>query len=254
MAPPRLASWALAALLGSGVAHAQAAAPDPRYAQLPALEWFAVNTNERVTARLYRPDGSLDPVVQQQLSHLLRDTQSNRDCPVIQRTLRLLVRVAAHFSATRIEVISAYRTGRRRDGSREGYHGVGSAVDFRLPGVEPGLVAAYARTLAHVGVGSYPHQGFVHLDSRDQSFFWENANGRGRRRGWDRPVDRAGAQERDRAWTAAEDVPWDPPGATYEHLDATPPTQPGAHHSRSRRSHRGRHRPRPTLHVFQGAG
>jgi uncharacterized protein YcbK (DUF882 family) len=234
--------------------------PDPRYATLPELTWRTINTREVVRARLYRPDGTVDPAVVRQLAHMLRDVVTGEDAPVVTRTLQLIVKIATHFDAREIEIVSGYRTGRNALGRRirhEGYHSVGSAVDFRIVGVETALVAAYARTFAHVGVGLYPRLDFVHLDSRETTFFWENRAGRGRR-GYDRPLVRQGAAERDRTWQAEDDAPWDPPGVTLT-LDTHPRTAPGAHRSHRRSRHRrdrqshSRHRPRRELHVFTGA-
>lgn len=229
---------------------------DPRYRQLPAITWVTVDDREQVVARLYRDDGTIDPDTVQRLSWLLRDRNTGEPAPLVPRTLQLLVRIATHFGVDRIEVISGYRTGRRRDGRRirrEGYHSVGSAVDFRLPGVDSGLVAAYARTFAHVGVGWYSRQGFVHLDSREQSFYWECRARRGRR-GWNRPLDRTGAAERDAAWNPADDAPWDPPGARYN-LAVHVRTHPGSsrRHRHAHHHHRYRHRGHRPLRVFYGA-
>lgn len=234
---------------------------DPRYAALPEITWRAINTREVVRARLYRADGTVDPAVLQRLARLLRDVRTGEESPVVTRTLQLIVKIATHFDAREIEIVSAYRTGRTASGRRvrrEGYHGVGSAVDFRVPGVETALVAAYARTFSHVGVGMYPRLNFVHLDSRDTTYFWENRAGRSHH-GYDRPLVREGVADRDRAWSAEADVPWDPPGVVVQ-LDTHPRTAPGArrsrrHSRRSRHHHRSnRHHPRRELHVFSGSG
>lgn len=236
--------------------NAQAPAQDPRFSALPEITFRAINTRETVRARLYRSDGTVDPAVVQRLSRLLRDVPTGEDSPVVVRTLQLIVKVATRFDAREIEVVSAYRTGRTASGRRvrrEGYHGVGSAVDFRVPGVEPALVAAYARTFSHVGVGLYPRLGFVHIDSRETSYFWENRAGRSHH-GYDRPLARDHAPERERSWSSDADLPWDPPGVTVE-LDTHPRTAPGARRARRhsrRHRHRRSRRHRPTLHVFSG--
>jgi uncharacterized protein YcbK (DUF882 family) len=229
------------------------AAPDARYAQLPELTFRAVNTREDAHVRIYRPDGTVDPDVRTALGWLFRDLATGAPSPVVPRTLQLLVRVATHFNATRVDVVSAYRTGLAPSGRRvrrEGYHSVGSAVDFVLPGQDMAVVAAYARTFAHVGVGWYPREGFVHLDSREQTFFWENRSRR-HHHGWDRPLERVGTTERDAAWTPANDAPWDAPGAAPA-LVVHPRTQPGAHPPRHHHGHHG-HRSHPPLEVFHGA-
>jgi uncharacterized protein YcbK (DUF882 family) len=245
-------------------AHAQAAATvatnvatanDPRYAALPEITFRAINTGEEIRVRLYRTDGTVDPVAVERLGHLLRDLATDEPSPVVTRTLQLLVRVATHFGADTIEVVSGYRSGRNRRGHRvrrEGYHSVGSAIDFRMPGQDMLRVAAYARTFGHVGVGWYPTSGFVHLDSREQSFHWENHAGHGHH-GWDRPLDRAACVAHDEAWTAAQDAPWDPPGAPVE-LVLHPPTAEGARrprHARRDGHHRGSHRHHAPLRVFE---
>ncbi|MBL8681369.1 MAG: YcbK family protein [Myxococcales bacterium] len=250
---------------GSSAATAAVSRPttaDPRFAALPELTFRAINTRETVRARLYRADGTVDPAVVERLARLLRDLPTGESSPVVVRTLQLIVKVATHFDAREIEVVSAYRTGRSSSGRRvrrEGYHGVGSAIDFRIPSVEPALIAAYARTFSHVGVGLYPRLGFVHIDSREQSFFWENRAGRSHH-GWDRPLARDGVPERERSWSSDADLPWDPPGVSIT-LDTHPRTAPGAHRSR-RHARRGRHhrrhrthrRGRLPLHVFSGGG
>lgn len=234
---------------------------DPRFAALPELTWRAVNTREVVRARLYRADGTVDPAVMSRLSHLLRDIPTGEDSPVVARTLQLIVKIAARFDAREVEIVSAYRTGRSASGRRvrrEGYHGVGSAIDFRLVGVEPVMIAAYARTFSHVGVGLYPRLNFVHIDSRETSFFWENRAGRSHH-GYDRPLARDGLVDRERSWSTDADLPWDPPGVTIA-LDTHPRTAAGAHRTRRHARRGGRHhrrhhhrRHRPELHVFAGS-
>jgi uncharacterized protein YcbK (DUF882 family) len=229
------------------------AEPSANYAALPELIWRSVNTREVVRARLYLPDGSVDVRVVRQLAHLLRDVPTGRESPVVQRTLKLIVKAAQRFGALEVDVVSAYRTGRSASGRRvrhEGYHSVGSAIDFRFPTFDMAQIAAYARTFAHVGVGYYPESQFVHLDSREQSYFWENRATRGRR-GWDRPLARTGADERDRSWTESQDQPFD--RGEPVPLVLHPPTAAGAsRHRHRRRHHRGhrRHHGHPALRVF----
>ena len=229
------------------------------YGALTELIWRSVNTREVVRTRLYLPSGAIDESAVRQLAHLLRDIPTGRSSPVVQRTLKLIVKAAQRFGALEVDVVSAYRTGRSASGRRvrhEGYHSVGSAVDFRFPTVDMAQVAAYGRTFAHVGVGYYPETNFVHLDSREQSYFWEHRGGR-HRRGSDRALSRGNAEDRDRNWTAADDVPWDPPGVQLV-LDVHPePVTRGSNrarrrHSHSQRRHRHHRRHHPSLHVFEG--
>lgn len=230
-------------------ADAPTAPTDARYAALAPITFHGANVSETLTVRPYLSDGTLDPAVLRQLAHLLRDSRNDEDSPLVARTIRLLTRVTEHFHASRIHIVSGFRS--RRYG-REGYHGEGSAIDFTLPGVSMLEVAAYARTLSHVGVGWYPRSNFVHLDSRSHSYFWIHRAG-GRSHGGDRPLDRAEVATRDRAWSADDDVPWDPPGAAPA-LDLHPRVLNDAprRHARRGRGHNRRTRSRTPLHVFQG--
>jgi uncharacterized protein YcbK (DUF882 family) len=228
--------------------------PDVRYSQLGELRFHSINTREEASVRIYRTDGTVNAEALETLGRLFRDLPTGAPSPIVPRTMQLLERIATHFGVARLDVVSAYRSGLSSSGRRvhrEGYHGVGSAVDFTIPGLDMVRVAAYARTFAHVGVGWYPRENFVHLDSRDDTFFWENLSRR-RHHGWDRPLDRTGVAERDAAWTPADDAPWDRPGETPV-LVLHPATQAGAHHHHAHHHH-GRHaHAHPPLHVFHGA-
>jgi hypothetical protein len=92
--------------------------------------------------------------------------------------LDLVYRVAVHFSAPEVRVISGYRTPRATSHSN---HGRGRAMDLVIPGTSDEEVARYAREQGFVGVGVYPVSGFLHLDIRERSYFWVDYSGPGRR-------------------------------------------------------------------------
>lgn len=96
--------------------------------------------------------------------------------PISGRLLDLLYRTMVHFDVPYIWVVSGYRPSRST--SR---HSQGRAVDMVLPGVSDENLATYLRTLGFVGVGIYPQSGFVHLDVREQSYFWVDRSLPGRR-------------------------------------------------------------------------
>jgi hypothetical protein len=83
------------------------------------------------------------------------------------RTLDLVYAATLHFGCPYVTLISGIR--KDRGGSR---HSHGLAADIVLPGVDDEELAAYFRAQGFVGVGTYPRAGFVHVDTRDQSFFW----------------------------------------------------------------------------------
>jgi hypothetical protein len=92
------------------------------------------------------------------------------------RLLDLLYITARHFDVPQVVVTSGYRPGRKAS-----LHAWGRAADIELPGVDYRALAEYARGLGFVGVGYYPRTGSVHLDVREQSYFWVSWAPRGRR-------------------------------------------------------------------------
>jgi len=152
------------------------------FTALPALDVYFVNTRKSEQLRLYDAFGQVDEKAARRLDALLGDTHDRKNYTTTQldrRTLQLLFRAAYHFRSQKVEVVSAYRKPGRR---RQGYHGTGQAIDFRLDGVPAAKLAAYLRTLPRVGVGIYTHPRtqFVHLDSRSRSFHWMDGSPPGR--------------------------------------------------------------------------
>lgn len=142
------------------------------------IDFYAVNTGERVAVRLFEPDGTLREEGARQVRLVARDRRTGTDHEIDPRLLALLYRLASVLDAPQISIISGFRPARGRGHS---LHAEGRAVDIVVPGVELERVAQVARGFGHVGVGTYPTSGFVHLDVRDRSFFWVDASGPGRR-------------------------------------------------------------------------
>lgn len=156
--------------------------PASPFTSLPSIGIANLSTGETLRIKLYDDAGNVDADSATKLDALLvdaRDPEHVEQIELDRRTLKLLFRAAYHFDAKRVEVVSAYRKPGRR---REGLHGQGRAIDFKLPGVKPAALASYLRTLPRVGVGVYTHKRtqFVHLDSRDRSFHWLDASPPGR--------------------------------------------------------------------------
>ncbi len=169
---------------------------------LPALRFVNTRTGASCRARLYADEGRLDEDAAAAIDGVLpeRDAAPRR---LDRRLLQLVVKAAAHFGATRVEVVSSFRDG-ARPGSR---HRSGEALDFRLAGVTAARLAAFLRGGARVGVGVYTHRRtqFVHLDVREQSYHWADASPPGAWWRESRLTDR-GASARDGAWRPEQDL------------------------------------------------
>jgi len=111
------------------------------------------------------------------VSHILREASTGHEIAIDPRLLDILYRIQRHFNAQEIRVISSYRT--PVEGNGQGNHGRGRAVDFVVPGADDADVARFARGLGFVGVGLYPVGSFVHVDVREQSYFWIDRSGPG---------------------------------------------------------------------------
>jgi hypothetical protein len=103
----------------------------------------------------------------------LRDHFTNQATRMDTRLIGVLTRVADKFQASRIDVVSGYRSPKynlmlRKKGhqvARDSQHTHGNAVDFRIRGVGTREVLHYVRSLRMGGVGFYPHSQFVHSDT-----------------------------------------------------------------------------------------
>lgn len=93
----------------------------------------------------------------------------------------LLQQIRQHFG-TPLTITSAYRTpahNKACGGAAYSQHLYGRAADFKIAGVGPDTVAAYAETLlpGRGGIGVYPPktgraEGWVHIDTRASKSRW----------------------------------------------------------------------------------
>lgn len=166
---------ALAALPLAAVAPARAAvAPAPA---TPSARWLALShthTGERLEIAFadgtaYRPDALT------RLDRFLRDHYTGEVGRMDPLLFDQMDRLAQRLGATRgFEIISGYRcpaTNERLKRTRGGgvatrsLHMDGRAIDLRLPGVPLADLRDAALSLAAGGVGYYPREQFVHIDT-----------------------------------------------------------------------------------------
>lgn len=110
---------------------------------------------------------------------LLRDHYTNQTTDVDMALLLAVTRAALRFNATRVEVVSGFRSPKynlllRKKGRQvaaSSQHCEGRAVDFRLAGVSTRELWRFVRSLRLGGVGFYPHSRFVHCDTGPVRFW-----------------------------------------------------------------------------------
>jgi uncharacterized protein YcbK (DUF882 family) len=182
--------------------------PPSRFARLPALRIENQTSRESLNLRLYDATGTVDESAARALDQLLCDARKpklHETTTMARRTLQLLFKAAYHFRSYEVEVVSGYRKPGRR---REGPHGTGSAIDFRLSGVKAAELAAYLRQIPRTGVGVYTHPKtqYVHLDTREHSFHWLDASPP--RRHWrERSIGSARLPQLDQSYSPTVDLP-----------------------------------------------
>jgi hypothetical protein len=103
----------------------------------------------------------------------LRDHYTKESTQADTRLAGVLAAAAIRFRASRIEVVSGYRSPKynlmlRKKGhqvARESQHMQGTAVDFRIYGVATEALREFVRGLRLGGVGYYPRTRFIHADT-----------------------------------------------------------------------------------------
>jgi hypothetical protein len=120
--------------------------------------------------------------VEDRFHPFLRDHFTNQATTMDVRLIDVLAQVARKFRASRIEVVSGYRSPKynlmlRKKGrqvARSSQHMEGHAVDFRIRGVPTPVLLRFVRSLHRGGVGFYPHSQFVHSDT-GKIRFWRGS-------------------------------------------------------------------------------
>lgn len=130
------------------------------------------NTNETHTGTYWK-NGYYVPDELANFDYLLRDHRQNKVRPIDTDLIDLVHDLQIIFDQD-IHAISCYRTQktndmlRRRSGkkvAKNSYHIKGMAMDLRIPSIPTKAIREAAKTMSVGGVGWYPRQGFVHIDS-----------------------------------------------------------------------------------------
>ena len=144
----------------------------------PLLVVYSLNTRDKIAMRAASDRGGFGTRDLDKLAHVLREPSSGNEHPIDPALVDLVYRIQSHFHAQEIRVVSCYRTPHRANSSN---HGRGRAIDIIVPGATDAQVAQFAREQGFVGVGLYPTSGFVHVDVRQRSYFWQDFSAPGHR-------------------------------------------------------------------------
>lgn len=142
------------------------------------IAFRSVHTGERIDARYFNASGWDDQGLAE-IAHGLRDWRTGDVSPIDRGLIALLTELRDTLDvATQkpFDLISGFRSPatnsglRKAGGSHTGVatksqHMLGKAVDIALPGIPLDRLRAAARAAAKGGVGFYPSDGFVHIDT-----------------------------------------------------------------------------------------
>jgi len=150
------------------------------FAALPErrLAFRNIHTNETFDARFFGANG-WDQKGLAELNHGLRDWRNNESTQMDPKLMLLLSQIRDKLDLapqTKIEMISGYRSPqtnsslRARGGAHTGVasksqHMLGKATDIHMPGVPLDRLHLVALSMQAGGVGYYPKDGFVHVDT-----------------------------------------------------------------------------------------
>ncbi|ENY73423.1 YcbK family protein [Aeromonas diversa] len=164
-------------LLGTGCLLTAALLPQTALASRStshrSLTIHNLNTGEHTEASYWENGRYLQDGLAE-LNHIFRDYRRNEVFTIDRKLFDQLFLLQHKLGRTgRIELISGYRSpstnSRKRQRSRgvakRSYHTLGQAVDVRLPGVPLSHLRQAALQLKVGGVGYYPGDNFVHLDT-----------------------------------------------------------------------------------------
>lgn len=142
------------------------------------LAFRNVHTNERVDARYFGP-GGYDAQGLAEINHGLRDWRTGQTLSMDHDLIDLLSSLRDRLGVAPrkgFDLISGYRSPatnsalRSRGGAHTGVasksqHMLGKATDVAMPGVPLATLRSAALSMRRGGVGYYPRDGFVHVDT-----------------------------------------------------------------------------------------
>jgi uncharacterized protein YcbK (DUF882 family) len=111
-----------------------------------------------------RRDGTMDKDTAVAVTHIFRCKQTERQHAIARKTLAMLADLADKYDKE-IEFVSAYRV--QAGESPTSPHRDARAIDFRIRGTKLTEVRDYLwRKYSSVGIGWYPSEQFIHMDTR----------------------------------------------------------------------------------------
>ena len=136
---------------------------------------IAANTLESVEVRYV--DGVVDETSRQQIDHLMRCLRTDGAKRIDVRLIDILRDISREVGGKPLELVSGYRA--PQNWHDHNFHTRGQAADIRVAGMGANKLRKIARKLGVRGVGWYPTTNMIHVDTRDEEWFWTDWSGPG---------------------------------------------------------------------------
>ena len=136
---------------------------------------ISANTLESVEVRYV--DGVVDETSRQQVDHLMRCLKTDGAKRIDTRLIDTLREIAKEVDGKPLELVSGYRA--PQNWHDHNFHTRGQAADIRVEGMGANKLRKIARKLGVRGVGWYPTTNMIHVDTRDEDWFWTDWSGPG---------------------------------------------------------------------------
>ena len=165
----------------------------------PTIELEHLTTHATYKLRPDSPRGGFSAAKLRALAQLLRCHHTGNRHSISERLIQILYATARHYHNAKLRIIAGYRAPQiaRQKGNPRSPHKRGVACDFQVIGVTNEEVRDYLqKTYSKIGVGYYPHAGFIHVDvGRTRAAYWIDYSRPGERARYDRD-DRDGQADR----------------------------------------------------------
>jgi uncharacterized protein YcbK (DUF882 family) len=138
------------------------------------LNLYNIHTGEKINTIYRDGDGQYNTGAIKEMNWLLRCHYTDQQHPIDINTLDFLNLVSTRLGCdNEIHVICGYRSpkynnyllSRGHKVAKHSLHLEGRALDIRIPGIALSVVQRTALSLRIGGVGYYPNDDFVHIDS-----------------------------------------------------------------------------------------
>ena len=131
-------------------------------------------SNEQLEVVFDLSSGDMDEATYRAIKHFMRCRRTGAEAPIDPRLIEMLYKISQR-TGEKIVLISGFRT--PAFAAPNSYHTRGMAADIRIPGMTSLMVRDLARSMGVRGVGYYPRSQFVHVDLRDEPYFWTDLGG-----------------------------------------------------------------------------